>query len=82
MRIINVPKRGIGATTVSRVQEYAVSQEISFYDALKAAEEIGSIGRASAKIHPFVLLIQSMRSKLGLIGVKELWRRSLRRLGM
>ena len=72
MRIINVPKRGIGATTVSRVQEYAVSQEISFYDALKAAEEIGSIGRASAKIHPFVLLIQSMRSKLGLIGVKEL----------
>lgn len=71
-RIINVPKRGIGATTLNRVQEYAIARELSFYDALKAADEIPSIGKASAKIRPFVLLIQSMRSKLGLIGVTEL----------
>ncbi len=71
-RIINVPKRGIGATTLNRVQEYAIARELSFYDALKAANDIPSIGKASAKIRPFVLLIQSMRSKLGLIGVTEL----------
>lgn len=71
-RIINVPKRGIGATTLNRVQEYAIARELSFYDALKTADEIPSIGKASAKIRPFVLLIQSMRSKLGLIGVTEL----------
>ncbi|MCI8785369.1 MAG: DNA helicase PcrA [Eubacterium sp.] len=71
-RIINVPKRGIGATTLNRVQEYAIARDLSFYDALKAADEIPSIGKASAKIRPFVLLIQSMRSKLGLIGVTEL----------
>ena len=71
-RIINVPKRGIGATTLNRVQEYAIARELSFYDALKAADDIPSIGKASAKIRPFVLLIQSMRSKLGLIGVTEL----------
>ena len=72
-RIINVPKRGIGATTLNRVQEYAIANDISFYDALKVADQIPSIGKAAAKIRPFVLLIQSMRSKLGLISLKELF---------
>ena len=57
-RIINVPKRGIGATTLSRVQDYADENGLTFYNALKMAEEIGTIGRASAKIRPFVMLIQ------------------------
>lgn len=39
-RIINVPKRGIGATTIGRVQTYAAEQGIDFYEALKRAEEI------------------------------------------
>ena len=71
-RIINVPKRGIGATTLSRVQDYADENSLTFYNALKMAEEIGTIGRASAKIRPFVTLIQSMRSKLPYISVSEL----------
>ena len=71
-RIINVPKRGIGATTLNRVQEYADLQNMNFYDALKAAEEIPSIKKAAAKIRPFVLFIQSMRSKLGMIRLTEL----------
>lgn len=71
-RIINVPKRGIGATTLSRVQDYADANSLTFYNALKMAEEIGTIGRASAKIRPFVMLIQSMRSKLPYISVSEL----------
>lgn len=72
-RIINIPKRGIGATTIGRVQAYAASHEMSFYDALKAAEEIPSIGKAAAKIRPFVLLIQSLRSKLGMISLTDLF---------
>ena len=71
-RIINVPKRGIGATTLSKVQDYADANGLTFYNALKMAEEIGTIGRASAKIRPFVMLIQSMRSKLPYISVSEL----------
>ena len=63
-RIINIPKRGIGATTIARVQDYAGEQGISFYDALKRAEEIGTIGRSFTKIRPFVDLIQTFRSKL------------------
>ena len=39
-RILNVPKRGIGATTVGRVQDYADYMNVSFYDALRVAEEV------------------------------------------
>ena len=45
-RIINVPKRGIGATTLTRVQEYASEKEISFYDALRQAENVPALEEA------------------------------------
>ena len=48
-RIINVPKRGIGATTLTRVQEYAGEHGISFYEALKGASGIPSLGRSYMK---------------------------------
>ncbi len=71
-RIINIPKRGIGAATLAKVQGYANEHGISFYQALRGAPEIPSIGRAAAKIEPFVTLIQAMRSKAGLIPVSAL----------
>ena len=71
-RIINVPKRGIGAATLAKVQEYANEQDISFYQALRAASEIPTLGRASAKIESFVTFIQAMRSKVELLSVSEL----------
>ncbi len=71
-RIINVPKRGIGATTLGRVQEYAADNDMSFYNALKMADDISSIGRAGVKIKPFVTLIQSMRSKVEYLSVSQL----------
>ena len=73
-RIINVPKRGIGATTINRVMDYADAYEIGFYDALKRAEEIPSMGKSAAKIRPFVNFIQSMRSKLPYISIADLLR--------
>ncbi|MGI6095328.1 MAG: DNA helicase PcrA [Lachnospiraceae bacterium] len=71
-RIINVPKRGIGATTLSKVQMYADEQGISFYDALREADQISSLGRAAAKTAPFVTFIQSLRSQLDILSVTEL----------
>ena len=71
-RIINVPKRGIGATTLTRVQEYADSRNISFYDALREADQITTIGRGAAKLTPFVTLIQGFRSKLEFYSLEEL----------
>ena len=71
-RILNVPKRGIGATTVGRVQEYADHMQISLYDALRVSEEIPSLGRAQSKIDGFVTFIQSLKSKAAAYTVEEL----------
>ena len=71
-RIINVPKRGIGATTLTRVQDYAVSQGMSFYDALKEADSISALGRAATKVEPFVTFIQTLRSKAEYLSPSEL----------
>ena len=63
-RIINVPKRGIGATTLSRVQDYASERGMGFYDALREAEQICSLAEQSWKVEPFVIIfIQTLRSK-------------------
>ena len=71
-RIINVPKRGIGAATIGKVEAYAAEQDIHFYDALLEADYIPGLGRAAAKIRPFTLFIQSLRSQLEYLSVKEL----------
>ena len=71
-RIINVPKRGIGATTLTRVQDYAVSMGMSFYEALKEANAISTLGRAATKVEPFVTFIQTLRSKAEYLSPSEL----------
>lgn len=71
-RIINVPKRGIGATTLGRVQDYAAERSMSFYDALREADQIPSLGRAASKVEPFVTFIQTLRSKLEYLSPSEL----------
>lgn len=71
-RIINVPKRGIGAATLSKVTEYADQHEMNFYTALRFAEDIPGMGRAAAKIRPFVLFIQAMKARAEMGGISEL----------
>ena len=71
-RIINIPKRGIGAASINKVALYAQEQEISFYDALCVAEQVPGLGKAAAKIRPFVLFIQSIKAKAKLLSVADL----------
>ncbi len=71
-RIINVPRRGIGAATIVRVQEYADERNISFFDALTEADQIMTIGRSAGKLKPFVTMIQSFRSKQEFYSLEEL----------
>ena len=71
-RIINVPKRGIGATTLGRVQDYADNMGISLYEALRVAEEVPSIGRSLSKIDGFVTFIQILKSKADVMTVEEI----------
>ena len=68
-RIINVPRRGIGAATIQRVQDYADENGLSFYDALRQADQID---RSAGKLTPFVTMIQGFRSKMEFYSLAEL----------
>ncbi len=71
-RIINVPKRGIGNTTISYVQAYADERQISFYDALCEADQIISVGRSAGKLKDFVTMIRAFRTKMKGYSLEEL----------
>ena len=62
-RIINVPRRGIGLTTIDRIQEYALGRGISFLDAAYEVENIPSLARSVNKIREFTDLIDDFRKK-------------------
>ncbi|NLY49023.1 MAG: DNA helicase PcrA [Clostridiales bacterium] len=63
-RIINVPRRGIGAATIEKVDAYAINNGMSFYDALVRCEQIPGLERSCAKIMSFVSIIEGLRSRL------------------
>lgn len=63
-RIINVPRRGIGATTIQRVTDYSLDRGISFFDALRDADYIDGCSRAASRIHGFVSFIDLLKSRL------------------
>ena len=71
-RIINVPKRGIGATTIGRIQDYAYEHEISFYEASKAAAGIQGVGRSAGKIERFVAVIEEMKAESDFLTISDL----------
>lgn len=71
-RIINVPKRGIGATSINKVSNYAAEKDIDFYTALRYAADIPGLARAEAKIRPFVMFIQSLKARAEMDSVSQL----------
>jgi DNA helicase-2/ATP-dependent DNA helicase PcrA len=71
-RIINVPKRGIGAVTIGKIVDFARENGLSFYAAMKEYEVIPSLGRATDKIRDFVTQIQMYRTKQEYCSVSEL----------
>ena len=71
-RIINVPKRGIGQTTITRVQESAMAREIGFYEALLGLDLIPGVARAAAKLDSFVALIEYFKRRAEEISITDL----------
>ena len=71
-RIINVPKRGIGLTSINRVQEYAASREIGFYEALRGVDLIPNIGRGAARMESFVALMEHFKAEAENLSISEL----------
>ena len=70
-RIINVPKRGIGAASIQKVTDYAEGQGISFFDACEKVKDVPGLGKAADKIMAFAKMIESYRSVIGDYGLTE-----------
>ncbi len=71
-RIINIPKRGIGLTTINRVQENAMERGIGFYEALQTAYMIPGIGRSVSKLDSFTSLIEHLKDKAKSMSISDL----------
>lgn len=77
-RIINIPKRGIGKTTIDRVASIAHEQEISFFSVLEHMAEYPELARARLKVLPFVELVTELRSYAQDHSVEELIKQIVR----
>lgn len=64
LRIINVPKRGIGATSVGKVQAFASEHDFSVYDAFCRAQAVPGLNKAADKILKFTALIEDFRERI------------------
>lgn len=71
-RIINVPKRGIGAASEAKIDTYAEVMNLSFYDACCRADEVPGIGKAASRFNKFTGLINQFRQKAETEDVAEL----------
>ena len=63
-RVLNVPKRGVGDTSVARIDEFARQEGISFIEAARRASEAGVSGRAARGVESFCEVIDNAREIL------------------
>src|SRR5205814_10324918 len=61
-RIVNVPKRGVGDTSLGRLDAWAVSRRVPFAEAVQHAEEAGVSGRALTGLDELVALLDELRA--------------------
>lgn len=80
-RIINVPKRGIGLTTINRIQESAAERGLGFYETLMTPELIPGIGRSAAKLDSFAALIEYFKGLTGQMSITDLLREVIEKTG-
>ena len=73
-RIINVPRRGIGAATIEKINVYAVEHNVSFLDACFSSDSIDTLGNAKKKINGFADLIREFRRKMQEGSLEELFK--------
>jgi len=71
-RIINTPTRGIGAATISKLEELAAERNLSLYEMLGWVEEAGLGPRARNAIHGFNEIIRSLRELAQTATITEL----------
>ncbi len=78
-RIINVPKRGIGDTTVNKASEISSGLGISLYEVFSHADEYEALKRSAKKLMQFTETIESVRVNLDKIPLDELFENIIRK---
>ncbi len=63
-RIINVPKRGIGQTSIDKLTAYALANDISLSEACHIADQLDGLGRSAAKIMEFISSIDIYKRQI------------------
>jgi len=76
-RIINVPKRGIGARTVAKIEAYAANKKISLYQALNRIDEISVGSKSSKQILDFLKMMGDLINHKEIVGLSSLARKIL-----
>lgn len=71
-RIINVPKRGIGNTTLEAAESIAQSRSCSIFSIVASAAEVPELQRAAAKLMDFAFMINGFRAMVEFMSVSEL----------
>ncbi len=80
-RIVNVPRRGIGDSSLERVAAYSDARGLSLLEAMDQAEQIPDLKRAAGKIREFVDLISGLRMEALSLSVEALIERTLHKSG-
>ncbi len=79
VRIINVPKRGIGATSLDRIAQYALQNEMSMFRALGEVERIGLPAKAMNACRDFYQMISGLNQMQEYLSVMELTEEVIKR---
>ena len=80
-RIINVPRRGIGQTSLDKVSGYAREHALSFYEACEEADRIPSLGAAAKKIGAFTDMVRVLKASYPEYGMRGLLNDIIERTG-
>lgn len=70
-RIVNVPKRAIGDTTVKALSDFADSKDVSLFEAIKEIEESELSPRVQSKLKDFAELILKFKNAVGSYSLQE-----------
>ncbi len=79
-RIINEPKRGIGKTSLDKIEQIAINSEISMYEVIKNAEQYG-LNRVYLNSREFINTIEELKSQKDELNISELIKITLKKTG-
>lgn len=79
-RIINEPKRGIGKTSLEKIEQLANTQETSMYEIIKKSDEYG-LNRVFLNSREFVNIIEELKEKKDKMNISDLIKLTLKKSG-